>query len=101
MKDPSGPIWRTKGHLVMKGLSKNMDFDETHYSVRQKIGDPGSISTQNMFPFSSVVPKRLELSYGATKKKQIGRKSSCSVSPLAISLRTTCGAEKLRDLEYS
>ena len=25
MKDPSIPIWRTKGHLVMKGLSKNVE----------------------------------------------------------------------------
>ena len=69
MKDPSGPIWRPKDHLVMKGLSKNvknLDFKETHYSVRQKIGDPGSISTQNMFPLHSVTPKRPESPYGAT-----------------------------------
>ena len=68
IKDPSGPIWRTKGHLVMKGLSKNVKhhaFKETHYSVRQKIGDPGSISTQNLFPLHSVTPKRPESPYGA------------------------------------
>ena len=63
-----GPIWRSKDHLVMKGLSKNVknhDFKETHYSVRQKIGDPGSTSTQNMFPLHSVTPKRPESPYGA------------------------------------
>ena len=64
-----GPIWRSKDHLVMKGLSKNVKNHEFllvfHYSVRQKIGDPGSISTQNMFPLSSVTPKRPELPYGA------------------------------------
>ena len=62
-----GSIWRPKDHLVMKGLSKNVkiiDFNETHYSVRQKIGDAGSISTQNMFPLHSVVSKRPEPPYG-------------------------------------
>ena len=52
----------------MKGLSKdvkNHDFKETHYSVRQNIGDAGSISTQNIFPLHSVVSKRLESPYGA------------------------------------
>ena len=55
-----GPIWRSKDHLVMKGLSKNVknhEFWRFHYSVRQKIGDPGSIPTQNMFPLISVTPK--------------------------------------------
>ena len=54
-----GPIWRSKDHLVMKGLSnnvKNHEFQSFHYSVRQKIGDPGSISTQDMFPLISVTP---------------------------------------------
>ena len=72
MKDPSGPIWRTKGHLVMEGLSKNVenhDFNETHYSVRQKIGDPGSISIRNMFPLHPVTPKLPESPYGAKKTK--------------------------------
>ena len=61
-----GPIWRSKDHLVMKGLSKNVknhDFKETHYSVRQKIGEAGSISTQNIFPISYVVSKRPESPY--------------------------------------
>ena len=43
------PIWRSKDHLVMKGLSKNAKNHE----------DPGSISTQNMFPLISVVPNPL------------------------------------------
>ena len=67
-----GPIWRSKDHLVMKGLSKivkNHEFQRFHYSVRQKIGDPGSISTQNMFPLLPVTPKRPELPYGVKKKK--------------------------------
>ena len=53
---------------MMKGLSKNVKNHEIllfDYSVRQKIGDPGSISTQNMNPLHSVTPKRPELPYGA------------------------------------
>ena len=46
-------------------MSKIMNFKETHYSVRQKIGDAGSISTQNMFPLHSVVSKRPESPYDA------------------------------------
>ena len=42
-----------------------MDFKETHYSVRQKIGDAGSIPTQNIFPLHSVTTKRPESQYGA------------------------------------
>ena len=62
-----GPIWRPKDHLVdFPRMSKIMNFKETHYSVRQKIGDAGSISTQNMFPLSSVVPKPPGSPYGAT-----------------------------------
>ena len=33
--------------------------------MRQTIGDPGSISTQNMFPLISVVPKAPESPHGA------------------------------------
>ena len=54
---------------MMKGLSKNVKNHEIlllfHYSVRQKIGDPGSISTQNMFPLIPVVPEPPQLPYGA------------------------------------
>ena len=47
-------------------MSEIMDFNETHYSVRQKVGDPGSISIRNMFPLISVTPKPPESQYGAT-----------------------------------
>ena len=59
------PIWR---YFVMKLPSKNFKNHESllfDYSVRQKIGDPGSISTQNMFPLTAVVPKPPQLPYGA------------------------------------
>ena len=52
----------------MKGLSKNVKHHEIllfDYSVRQKIEDPGSISTQNIFPLTPVVPKPPQLPYGA------------------------------------
>ena len=68
MKDPSGPIWRPKDHLVMKGLSKNvknLDFNETHYSVRQNVGSTGSSSIRNVFPRHPVTSKRPEWPYGA------------------------------------
>ena len=42
-----------------------MDFKETHYSVRHKIGDAWSISTQNINPLHSVVSKPPESPYGA------------------------------------
>ncbi len=52
----------------MKGLSKNvknLDFKETHYSVRQNVGSTGSISIRNMFPLHPVTSKRPESPYGA------------------------------------
>ena len=64
-KDPfGGPriIWWWRDFPRM---SKFMIFKETHYSVRQKIGDAGSISTQNINPLHSVTPKRPELPYEA------------------------------------
>ena len=74
MKDPSGPIWRPKDHLVMQGLTnnvKNLNFKETHYSVRQNVGSTGSISMRNniMFPLHPVTSKRPESPYGSTKIK--------------------------------
>ena len=48
-------------------MSKIMNCKETHYSVRQKIGDAGSISTQNMFPVHCVTPKRPESPYYGAK----------------------------------
>ena len=58
---------------VLRAISRTLKFQECqnheillfHYSVRQKIGDPGPISMQNMFPLLPVTPKRPELPYGA------------------------------------
>ena len=64
-KDPSGGpriIWWWRDFPRM---SKIMNSKETHYPVGQKIGDAGSISTQNIFPLSSVTPKQPESPYGA------------------------------------
>ena len=64
-----GPIWMSKDHLVMKGLSKNVnnhEFQRSHYSVGRNIADPVSISTHNMFSLISVTPKPPESPYGAT-----------------------------------
>ena len=40
---------------------------ENHYSVRQKIGEPGSKSIRNMFPLHPVTSKPPESPYGAKK----------------------------------
>ncbi len=48
-------------------MSEIMDFNETHYSVRQNGGSTGSISIRNMFPLHSVTSKRPESPYGANK----------------------------------
>ena len=80
LEEIQGPIWRSKDHLVIKGLSnnvKNHEFKRFHYSVRQKIGDAGSVSTQNMFPLRSVVSKPPESPYGANPIF-VGQKSSFS-----------------------
>ena len=45
-----------------------MNLKRFDYSVRQKIGDPGSISVRNVFPLISVVPKPPQLQYGAKNK---------------------------------
>ena len=50
-------------------MSEIMDFNETHYSVRQNGGSTGSSSIRNVFPLHSVTPKRPESPYGATKNK--------------------------------
>ena len=50
-------------------MSEIMDFNENHYSVRQKIGDPGSKSIRNIFPLHPVTSKRPESPYGAKNKK--------------------------------
>ena len=81
-----GFIWRSKDHLEDEGpiwthledqlriiwwwrdfprMSKITDFNETHYSVRQKVGSTGSISMQNVFPLHPVTSKRPESPYPA------------------------------------
>ena len=50
-------------------ISEIVDFNENHYSVRQKIGEPGSKSIRNMFPLHSVTSKRPESPYRAPKNK--------------------------------
>ena len=45
-------------------MSEIMDFNETHYSVRQNGGSTGSSSIRNMFPLHPVTPKRPESPYG-------------------------------------
>ena len=44
-------------------LPEVMNFKRFDYSVRQKIGDPGSIKMQNVFPPIPVVPKPHKLQY--------------------------------------
>ena len=46
-------------------MSEIVDFNENHYPVRQKIGEPGSISIRNVFPLHPVTSKPLESPYGA------------------------------------
>ena len=49
-------------------MSKIMDFNETHYSVRQNGGSTGSSSMRNVFPLHPVTSKQPESPYGAKKK---------------------------------
>ena len=78
---PYGTPWGTHGvqmaSMENPRMSKIMDFNETHYSVRQTGGSTGSSSIRNVFPLHPVTSKRPESPYGATNK--IGRKSSFSV----------------------
>ena len=46
-------------------MSEIMDFNETHYSVRQNGGSTGSSSMRNVFPLHPVTSKRPESPYGA------------------------------------
>ena len=59
---PHGSPWAS---MENPRMSEIMDFNETHYSVRQKVGSTGSISMQNMFPLHPVTSKRPESPYGA------------------------------------
>ena len=51
---PMGPHGAPMASMENPRMSKIMDFNKTHYSVRQKIGDPGSISIRNMFPLNGL-----------------------------------------------
>ena len=79
---PMGSPWVPMGPVLWvpmdPRMSKINDFNETHSSVRQKVGSTGSISTQNMFPLHPDTPKRPESPYGA-KYIFFCRKSSFSV----------------------
>ena len=63
--DPMGCPWAS---MENPRMSEIMDFNENHYSVRQKIGEPGSKSIRNVFPLHPVTSKRPESQYGAKKK---------------------------------
>ena len=72
---PMGSPWVPMGPMGSHGvpmasmenprMSEIMNFNEYHYSVRQKIGEPGSKSIRNMFPLHPVTSKRPESPYGA------------------------------------
>ena len=71
-------------------ISEIVDFNENHYSVRRKIGDPGSKSIRNVFPVIPVMPKRPESNYGPLSD-HFCRKSSFSSflaywTPIGISI---------------
>ena len=57
-----GSPWVPMENPRMSGI---MDFNETHYSVRQNGGSTGSSSIRNVFPLHSVTSKRPESPYGA------------------------------------
>ena len=63
------------GPMENPRMSEIMNFNENHYSVRQKIGVPGSRSMRNIFPLHPVTSKPPESPYGA-KYFCWGRKSS-------------------------
>ena len=63
-KQKMSKYWKWIGY-ARRFILEIMDFNENHYSVRQKIGDPGPISIRNMFPLHPVTSKRPESPYGA------------------------------------
>ena len=75
---PWGPHGVPMASMENPRMSEIMDFNGTHYSVRQNDGSTGSISIRNMFPLHSVMSKRPESPHGA-KKTNFDRKSSLSV----------------------
>ena len=90
--EDEGPIWRTKGHLVMKGLSKNvknLDFEETHYSVRQKLETRGLF--RSAICFRSILSRQNGLNRHMDQKTKKCRKSSfLESSSLESSSLETC-----------
>ena len=81
---PWDPMWSPWGpHGPMASMenprmSKIMDFNETHYSVRQNGGSTGSSSIRNMFPLHPVTSKRPESPYGAIFCFDVGKSSFSS-----------------------
>ena len=98
---PHGSPWGPMGsHGVPMASMENprmseiMDFNENHYSVRQKIGDPGSKSMRNVFPLHPVTPKRPESPYGA-KKEKLAENPVFQFFGLEIPYRTRVGPYRI------
>ena len=64
MRSPWGPHGSPWASMENPRMSEIIDFNENHYSVRQKIGEPGSKSIRNVFPLLPVTSKRPESPYG-------------------------------------
>ena len=62
---PWGPHGAPMASMENSRMSEIMDFNETHYSVRQNGGSTGSSSIRNVFPLHPVTSKRPESPYGA------------------------------------
>ena len=62
---PWGPHGVPMASMENPRMSKIMDFNETHYSVRQNGGSTGSSSIRNMFPLHPVTSKLPESPYVA------------------------------------
>ena len=62
---PMGSHGVPMGSMENPRMSEIIDFNENHYSVRQKIGVPGSKSMRNIFPLHPVTSKPPESPYGA------------------------------------
>ena len=65
MGSPWGPHGAPMASMENPRMLEIMDFNETHYSVRQNVGSKGCISIRNMFPLHPVTSKRPESPYGA------------------------------------
>ena len=78
MGSPWGPMGAPMASMENPRISEIVDFNENHYSVRQKIGDPGSKSIRNIIPVHPVTSKPPESPYGPLSD-HFCRKSSFSV----------------------